>query len=150
MKYEKSCGALTFRGADGKRSVLVIRHRHGGHWAFPKGHVEPGETELETAARETREETGVGVRFVDGFRETTRYSPARDNTVAQAVYIPALLCAAFSGEDPEAFAVHFTVLDSDGKTVLGEFDYPEPEAAASPGAEDPAAGESQPPESAEA
>ena len=79
-----------------------------------------------------------------------RYSPARDNTVAQAVYIPALLCAAFSGEDPEAFAVHFTVLDSDGKTVLGEFDYPEPEPAASPGAEDPAAGESQPPESAEA
>lgn len=79
-----------------------------------------------------------------------RYSPARDNTVAQAVYIPALLCAAFSGEDPEAFAIHFTVLDSDGKTVLGEFDYPEPEAAASPGAEDPAAGESQPPESAEA
>ena len=77
MKYEKSCGALTCRGADGKRSVLVIRHRHGGHWAFPKGHVEPGETELETAARETREETGVGVRFVDGFRETTRYSPAR-------------------------------------------------------------------------
>ena len=62
-----------------------------------------------------------------------RYSPARDNTVAQAVYIPALLCAAFSGEDPEAFAVHFTVLDSDGKTVLGEFDYPEPEPAASPG-----------------
>lgn len=45
MKHEKSCGALTFRTEDGARRVLVIRHRHGGHWAFPKGHVEPGETE---------------------------------------------------------------------------------------------------------
>ena len=61
MKHEKSCGALTFRTEDGARCVLVIRHRHGGHWAFPKGH----------------EETGVRVRFADGFRETTRYSPAR-------------------------------------------------------------------------
>ncbi len=77
MKHEKSCGALTFRTEDGARCVLVIRHRHGGHWAFPKGHVEPGETERETAARETLEETGVRVRFADGFRETTRYSPAR-------------------------------------------------------------------------
>lgn len=77
MKYEKSCGALTFRTENGTRRVLVIRHRHGGHWAFPKGHVEPGETEHETAARETLEETGVRVRFADGFRETTRYSPAR-------------------------------------------------------------------------
>ena len=72
MKHEKSCGALTFRTENGARRVLVIRHRHGGHWAFPKGHVEPGETE-----RETLEETGVRVRFADGFRETTRYSPAR-------------------------------------------------------------------------
>ena len=62
MKHEKSCGALTFRTENGARCVLVIRHRHGGHWAFPKGHVEPGETERETAARETLE---------------TRYSPAR-------------------------------------------------------------------------
>ena len=77
MKHEKSCGALTFRTENGARCVLVIRHRHGGHWAFPKGHVEPGETERETAARETLEETGVRVRFADGFRETTRYSPAR-------------------------------------------------------------------------
>lgn len=77
MRQEKSCGALTYRAPDGERSVLVIRHRRGGHWAFPKGHVESGETERETAARETLEETGARVRFFDGFRETTRYSPAR-------------------------------------------------------------------------
>ena len=31
----------------------------GGHWAFPKGHANVGETELETARRELREETGI-------------------------------------------------------------------------------------------
>ena len=38
-----------------------------------------------------------------------RYKPERDNAAAQAVYIPALLYAAFTGEDTENFTVHFTV-----------------------------------------
>lgn len=37
---------------------LLIQHR-GGHWAFPKGHAEPGESHLETARRELLEETGI-------------------------------------------------------------------------------------------
>lgn len=37
---------------------LLIQHR-GGHWAFPKGHAEPGESETETARRELMEETGI-------------------------------------------------------------------------------------------
>lgn len=64
--------------------------------------------------------------------EKARYSPVRDNAVAQAVYIPALLYTVFSGGDPEAYTLHFTVLDRDGKTVLGEFDYPKPEPSPSP------------------
>lgn len=64
--------------------------------------------------------------------EAARYSPIRDNAVAQSVYIPALLYTAFSGGDTESFSLHFTVLDSDGKTTLGEFDYPEPEAEPEP------------------
>ena len=39
------------------------------------------------------------------------YKPERDNAAAQAVYIPALLYAAFTGEDAESFTVHFTVKD---------------------------------------
>lgn len=41
--------------------VLLVRHREG-HWSFPKGHPETGETPFETAARELREETGLSVR----------------------------------------------------------------------------------------
>lgn len=42
--------------ADGR--VLLVRYRSGA-WAFPKGHVEPGETLEQTAVREVHEETGV-------------------------------------------------------------------------------------------
>lgn len=38
--------------------VLLILHQKG-HWAFPKGHPEADETNLETAARELKEETGL-------------------------------------------------------------------------------------------
>lgn len=37
---------------------LLIQH-HAGHWAFPKGHADPGESPLETACREFVEETGI-------------------------------------------------------------------------------------------
>ncbi len=76
MKHEKSCGALVLRrGADGKDYILMIRHRHGGHRSFPKGHMEAGETEIMTAIREVFEETAVQVRISSDFRETVHYSP---------------------------------------------------------------------------
>jgi 8-oxo-dGTP pyrophosphatase MutT (NUDIX family) len=37
---------------------LLIQH-NAGHWAFPKGHAENGETEIEAALRELGEETGI-------------------------------------------------------------------------------------------
>ena len=61
MNYEKSCGAIVFRKFHGNIELLLIKHANGGHWSFPKGHVEAGETEVETAIREIREETGIEV-----------------------------------------------------------------------------------------
>lgn len=37
---------------------LLIQHQ-AGHWGFPKGHADPGESALETAKRELEEETGI-------------------------------------------------------------------------------------------
>ena len=45
-----------------------------GHWSFPKGHVEKGETTEETVRREVREETGiVKLDFIPEFKQTIRY-----------------------------------------------------------------------------
>ncbi|MFA6214081.1 MAG: bis(5'-nucleosyl)-tetraphosphatase [Candidatus Micrarchaeia archaeon] len=74
MALEKSCGALIFRCEGGKRLYLLL-HYAGGHWDFPKGHVEQGEEEKQTALREIREETGIGtLEFIPGFREEISYS----------------------------------------------------------------------------
>ena len=49
-------------------------HYPGGHWDFPKGHMEEGEEEHETANRELLEETGIAdIEFVENFRETIDY-----------------------------------------------------------------------------
>ncbi len=85
MNSEKACGAVIFRKESGVLKFLVVQEKSGGHWGFPKGHVDPGETEQETAAREIYEETGLKVRFLDGFRTTVQYSP-KPNTIKDVVY----------------------------------------------------------------
>ena len=85
MEQEKSCGAVIFRKYHGNTELLLIKHTNGGHWSFPKGHVEPGETEAETARREIREETGLEVQIDTSFREVVSYSPRKD-TIKNVVY----------------------------------------------------------------
>lgn len=74
MKQEKSCGAVIFRQEEDGRRYLLIRSVKG-HTTLCKGHVEPGESEYETAAREIGEETSLTVEFVDHFRHVITYSP---------------------------------------------------------------------------
>ncbi|MCQ4022017.1 MULTISPECIES: bis(5'-nucleosyl)-tetraphosphatase [unclassified Ruminococcus] len=73
--YEKSCGAVVFhRGRDGIR-LLLVRNCNGKYWSFPKGHMEVGENEHQTALREVYEETGLQVKIYRGFRQVSDYSP---------------------------------------------------------------------------
>lgn len=83
--HEKSCGALIYRKNRGEYELLLIRHRCGGHWSFPKGHVENDETETETALREIREETGLRVTLQGGFRQCVEYFP-KPHVKKQVVY----------------------------------------------------------------
>ena len=55
MDIIKSCGFLVFR--DDYKSFLLMQHKT--RWDLPKGHVDPGETEMECALRELDEETGI-------------------------------------------------------------------------------------------
>ena len=76
--FEKSCGAVVYRKYHGNTEVLLAKHIKSGYWSFPKGHVEDGETEAETAAREIMEETGIAVFIDTGFRETVTYNLRHD------------------------------------------------------------------------
>ena len=67
---EKSCGILVFD----EDKVLIVFHNLG-HYGFPKGHVEEGETEKETAIRDVKEETNCDAKIIPGFREVITYSP---------------------------------------------------------------------------
>lgn len=51
---------------DGRGRTLLHRHKRLGLWLQPGGHVDPGETPAEAAARESLEETGLAVHHPDG------------------------------------------------------------------------------------
>ena len=68
MKHEKSCGCIIIED----KKVLLIKQTNG-IWGFPKGHVEKNETELETAAREVKEETNLDVEIDANKRYTMEY-----------------------------------------------------------------------------
>ena len=105
MKYEKSCGAVIFRKAE-DWNVLLIRHTKGRHISFPKGHVEPGETESQTAEREIWEETGLRVRVDRRFRAENRYN-IRPDTQKLVVIFAAVTDQAAIVPQPEEIAEAF-------------------------------------------
>ncbi len=57
--YRQSA-VLPYRRRDGDLEVLLITSRSGRRWVLPKGIVEPGMTAPVSAAKEAREEAGVG------------------------------------------------------------------------------------------
>ncbi|MBQ6570295.1 MAG: NUDIX domain-containing protein [Clostridia bacterium] len=73
--FEKSCGAVVFRRKSGNIEYLIIKNKRGTNWGFPKGHVELGESETDTAIREVREETGLNILPLEGFRVVNEYHP---------------------------------------------------------------------------
>lgn len=71
--HEKSAGAVTFR-KEGNKVHYLLLHYEAGHWGFPKGHIEKGESLEEAALRELEEETSVSdVSPVSGFKGHLRY-----------------------------------------------------------------------------
>ena len=57
----RAAGGIVWREGiePGEPEFLLLLHRHGHYWSFPKGRRNKGETDLETAKREIREETGI-------------------------------------------------------------------------------------------
>ncbi|HUG69698.1 MAG TPA: NUDIX domain-containing protein [Pirellulaceae bacterium] len=66
MPEVRSCGVVVFK----REPLSFLLMRHPTRWDLPKGHVDPGEHDLECALRELEEETGIAAEDIeldDGF-----------------------------------------------------------------------------------
>ena len=75
IKKQVVAGFVIYRRTEDGVKYLLL-YRRGSYWNFPKGHFELGETSLDTALRETKEETGIGkedLRLIQGFRAYERF-----------------------------------------------------------------------------
>ena len=97
--YRKSCGVIPYRIKDGKREYLLILQTNNC-WSFPKGHMEAGETEIQTAKRELFEETGLSAVPEDTSRVVSEYD-ILPFTRKQVVLFPAEVHGEIKSQESE-------------------------------------------------
>jgi bis(5'-nucleosidyl)-tetraphosphatase len=94
MKIEESCGILALSRSGKEWQTLLLLHRAGEFWGFPKGHRNADEGREEAAIRELEEETGLKVtRILDHQPLIERYRFKRGSQfIEKTVYFfPALV-----------------------------------------------------------
>ena len=66
---------------------LILNYSYG-HWDFPKGNIESGETEIETIKREVIEETGIDdIKLIEGFRQQISYRYRKKSKIVNKTVI---------------------------------------------------------------
>lgn len=91
----ESFGIVPFSKEMGTWKVLLILHREGNHWGFPKGRkTNAQETSLQAAKRELHEETGLEVTEI--LRETPlteqyQFRRKKDMVIKMVHYFPAFV-----------------------------------------------------------
>ncbi|MFQ6010774.1 MAG: bis(5'-nucleosyl)-tetraphosphatase [Nitrososphaerales archaeon] len=88
MIKETSAGAVVYFREANEIKYLLLNYTHG-HWDFPKGHINPGEHEVDTVRREVQEETGIDdLELFEKQIGETKYSfLRRGNPVAKRVVV---------------------------------------------------------------
>lgn len=83
MLEERSAGAIVVHRSSSGIEYLIL-HYPAGHWDFPKGNVEKGESDIDAAIREIAEETGLtDLKFINNFKKTIQYYYKRGETLVR-------------------------------------------------------------------
>jgi 8-oxo-dGTP pyrophosphatase MutT (NUDIX family) len=86
MSSERSAGGVVVRGEQALVIVPCRRAADGSRvLGLPKGHIDPGETSLQAAVREVREETGVEAEPVLELGEVRYWYRRRGGPVPKSV-----------------------------------------------------------------
>lgn len=85
--FRKSCGVIPYRQCGNEREYLIVFEQFSQCWSLPKGHMEAGETEAETALRELFEETGLTAALDTSACATIEY-PISPVAKKQVVFFP--------------------------------------------------------------
>lgn len=94
MKNVESFGIIPIKREGEDWKVLLILHREGNHWGFPKGKADPGEQPMETARRELKEETNLDVKEVihgNPLDEQYQFRRKKEQISKLAHYFPAMV-----------------------------------------------------------
>lgn len=63
MQTIKKAGAVIQHPEDSSQFLIIYRKKYQD-WSFPKGHVEEGESDIDAARREVKEETGLDTELI--------------------------------------------------------------------------------------
>jgi len=78
MTSLRAAGFIVYRVVSSRIEYLMMQTSYGQfHWTPPKGHVDPGESDMETAVRETEEEAGLEpqhIKVIEDFRKELYYT----------------------------------------------------------------------------
>lgn len=113
---ETSAGGLVVDRAHGRlHAALIARRDRRGRllWSLPKGHVEPGESNEQAAAREVREETGIEGEVLAPLGTIDFWFTVEDRRIHKTVhhYLLASRGGELSDEDIEVAEVAWVPLD---------------------------------------
>ena len=87
MERQFAAGGVIIKKEKNRPRVLLIKDSYG-HWTWPKGHIEKGESPEQAAVREISEETGQSkIEVIERLGKQEYYFTLKGKKIFKTVYI---------------------------------------------------------------